>query len=71
MRSLLAAALIALMAGSAYAQGGVAGKRRGQAQSDQHKENPAKKKAEEKAYQDALEKIPDAKDKPDPWKTMR
>ncbi|MGH6795824.1 MAG: hypothetical protein ACREDH_11690 [Methylocella sp.] len=72
MRSLVAAALIALLAGAAYAQGGVAGgKRHGKGQSEQRKEDPAKKKAEEKAYQDALEKIPESKEKPDPWKAMR
>ncbi len=70
MRTLLAAALIALLAGTAYAQG-VAGKRHTQPQAEQKKEDLAKKKAHEKAYQDALGKIPESNVKPDPWKSMR
>jgi hypothetical protein len=71
MRTLIAAALIASLAGAAYAQG--VGPRRGtpQAKPAQKTEDLAKKKADEKAYNDALKKIPESKEKPDPWKTMR
>ena len=34
-------------------------------------EDLAKKKADEQAYKDALKQIPEAKEKSDPWKTMR
>jgi uncharacterized protein YdeI (BOF family) len=71
MRTLVAAALIALLAGSAFAQG-AGGKRHPQPQAKQEKkEDVAKKKAAEKAYNDALRKIPEPKEKLDPWKAMR
>ena len=71
MRTLIAAAIIALLAVAAHAQG--AGNRRAptQPQVAPKTENAAKKKADEKAYKDALDKIPESKEKPDPWKTMR
>jgi hypothetical protein len=71
MRSLIAAALIALLAAAAHAQGVGPGKRHSSPKAAQKTEDLAKKKAEEKAYQDALDKIPESKEKPDPWKTMR
>jgi hypothetical protein len=72
MRRLIAAALIALLAGAAHAQGlGRMGKGKPPPTAAQKTENPAKKKADEKAYTDALDKIPDSKEKPDPWKSMR
>ena len=71
MRTLLAAALIALLAGAAHAQGMGPGKRQASPKAAQKTEDPAKKKADEKAYRDALDKIPESKDKPDPWKAMR
>jgi hypothetical protein len=70
MRTLVAAALIALLAGAAFAQG-VGGKRRAQPRAEQTKKDVAKKKAAEKAYNDALGKIPESKEKLDPWKAMR
>ena len=71
MRTLIAAAIIALLAVAAHAQG--VGNRRAptQPQVAPKMENAAKKKADEKAYKDALDKIPESKEKPDPWKTMR
>jgi hypothetical protein len=71
MRTLIAAALIALLAGAAHAQATGPGKRHEQPKAAQKTEDPAKKKAEEKAYRDALDKIPESKEKPDPWKAMR
>jgi hypothetical protein len=68
-RTFIAAAIIALLAVAAHAQGVGKGKR--QPTDTQKPENLAKKKADEKAYKDALEKIPESKEKPDPWKTMR
>jgi hypothetical protein len=70
MRTLLVAAFIALLAVAANAQG--AGARKGASQqSEARKEDLAKKKADEQAYKDALKQIPESKEKPDPWKTMR
>lgn len=71
MRILVAAAFIALWAVAAHAQG--AGPRKGASPRPeaQKTENLAKKKADEQAYKDALKQIPEAKEKPDPWKTMR
>ena len=71
MRTLIAAALIALLAGAAHAQGVTRGKRHAEPQAAQKAEDPGKKKAEEKAYKDALEKIPESTVKSDPWKNMR
>ena len=68
-RTLIAAATIALLAVTAQAQG--VGKGNRQPTDTKKTENLAKKKADEKAYKDALEKIPESKEKPDPWKTMR
>lgn len=71
MRILVAAAFIALLAVAAHAQG--AGTRKGASPRPeaQKPEDLAKKKADEQAYKDALKQIPEAKEKPDPWKTMR
>lgn len=70
MRTLIIAALITLLAGAAYAQG-AGGRRHSSAKAEQNTEDLAKKKANEKAYKDALEKIPESKERPDPWKSMR
>jgi hypothetical protein len=37
----------------------------------QKTEDQAKKKVNEKAYEDALKNIPASSEKPDPWKSMR
>ncbi len=71
MRSLIAAALIASLAGAAHAQGVGGGKRHSPAKAEHSAEDLAKKKADEKAYKDALDKIPESKEKTDPWKSMR
>jgi hypothetical protein len=71
MRTLMIAILIASLAGAAHAQGPPNSKRTTPAKAEQKTEDVAKKKAAEKAYHDALDKIPEAKEKPDPWKSMR
>lgn len=58
----LAAAVLALAAGSAQAQMGSGGKRHG---NDAKADN--KPKVDEKAYKAALERIPEPKEKYDPW----
>jgi hypothetical protein len=69
MRVLIAVLAIALLTVSAHAQ--KMGKGQRQQQKVQRTHDPAKDKAAEQAYQDALKKSPDASDKPDPWKGMR
>jgi hypothetical protein len=74
MRFLLAALAIAVLAGTAYAQemGGKGGKGRGSPQnSEQQKADQKKKQAIDDAYKSGLGRIPDAKEKYDPWKTAR
>ena len=68
MRIFIAALAIALLAVTAHAQG----MNRGHKQKPAQKvEDVAKKKALEDDYKNALKNIPEAKEKPDPWKTMR
>jgi hypothetical protein len=69
MRGLaMAAAVLALVAVPAHAQMG-GGKRGHKTDEDPAKAADAakKKKADDKAYQDALKRIPDPKEKYDPW----
>ena len=56
------AALLALIAMPAHAQ--VGGKRH---QTDEKKTDQKKPEVDEKAYKAALERIPDSKEKYDPW----
>jgi hypothetical protein len=70
------AATMALLAAPApaHAQGQVMQMGKAKAPLQQSGPSPqeiAKKKADDKAYQDALRKIPDATEKVDPWKNMR
>jgi Spy/CpxP family protein refolding chaperone len=70
MRTLaIAAAVVALVAMPAHAQMG--GGKRGQGQKTEdaakNDEQKAKAKAADKAYQEALKRIPDPKEKYDPW----
>jgi hypothetical protein len=58
----VAVAMLALIAMPAHAQMG--GKRH---QSDEKKTDQKKPEVDEKAYKAALEKIPDPKEKYDPW----
>jgi hypothetical protein len=79
MRILLAILAIAALAGTAHAQdagagGGLGGgghKGRGAAQNTQQKADPKKQKAIDDAYKSAIGRIPDPKEKYDPWKTAR
>jgi len=60
-------ALLAVLALPAHAQ--IAGGKWGQRNNDDTKQAETKKKAKagEKGYQDALKRIPDPKEKYDPW----
>ena len=69
MRVLIAVLAIALLTVSAHAQG--MGKGQRQQKPVQKTEDLAKKKALEQDYKNALKNIPEVKEKPDPWKTMR
>ena len=69
MRVLIAALALALLTVTAHAQGMGRGPR--QQKPVQKTEDPAKKKALEQDYKNALKNIPEVKEKPDPWKTMR
>jgi len=62
------AMLLMTLGANAQMAGGEKGKRHPDAQKT---EDRAKKKVDEKAYQDALKSVPASKEKPDPWKTMR
>ena len=64
----IAAVAIALLASSAFAQ--TKGKRH-QQQPVTSAEDAAKKKTLDADYKKALNSIPDATEKQDPWKTMR
>ena len=64
----LAIATVALLTTAVHAQGRGKGSRNAQPV-QQTEEQKKKKAAEEKAYRDALDKIPDKKY--DPWATMR
>lgn len=65
----MAAPVIALLTVTAHAQGMGRGPR--QQKKAQKTEDLAKKKALEQDYKNALKNIPEVKEKPDPWKTMR
>ncbi len=64
----IAAAMLALIAMPAFAQMGGGG-RHGKSDADAKTEQP--KKIDEKAYKAALERIPDPKEKYDPWGVAR
>jgi hypothetical protein len=59
---MVAAAMLALIAMPAHAQGG--GKRH---QGDESKTGQTQKKVDDKAYKAALDRIPEPKEKYDPW----
>jgi hypothetical protein len=62
----VAAVTLAMIAMPAHAQ--VNGKRH---QGDAKEAKPTENKVDEKAYKAALERIPDSKEKYDPWGSMR
>jgi hypothetical protein len=67
---LVAAIAMALLTLTAGAQ--IVGSEKGKKHRDtQQTQSPAKKKVDEKAYEDALKSIPASSKKPDPWKSMR
>lgn len=63
---MIAMAMVALIAAPAYAQMG--GKHR---QADDKKTDAPAKKVDDKAYKAALERIPEPKEKYDPWGVAR
>jgi hypothetical protein len=65
----VAAVVLALVAVPAHAQMG--GKRHGGGGGDDKKTDPKKSQAEDKAYKAALERIPEPKEKYDPWGVAR
>jgi hypothetical protein len=65
----MAVLAIALLTVAAHAQG--MGKGKKQQQPAQKAEDLAQKKALDENYKNALKNIPEVKEKPDPWKTMR
>jgi hypothetical protein len=69
MRALIAALVIALLTATVFAQGVGRGPR--PQKPVQKTEDLKKKKALEQDYKNALKSIPEVKEKPDPWKTMR
>ena len=77
MRRILAAALLVVFAGAAHAQGfgqGAPGEMkggRGHKGANDYRKDDSKPKVDEKAYQEALQKIPDSKEKYDPWGGVR
>jgi hypothetical protein len=77
MKRILAAALLVMFACAAHAQGiaqGAPGEvkgGRGHRGANDYKKEDAKPKFDEKAYQEALQKIPDSKEKYDPWGGVR
>jgi len=71
MRFVIAAVALALAMGVALAQGVGKGKRGRQNNAATKTEDAAKKKADEDAYKKALQSIPDATQKIDPWKGVR
>ena len=62
----MAVAVLALLALPASAQMG-GSKRGGPPPDDTAKTDDRQKKADDRAYQDALKRIPDSKEKYDPW----
>lgn len=77
MKRILAAALLVAFAGTAHAQGfgqGAPGEMkggRGHRGANDYRKDVAKPKVDEKAYQEALQKIPDSKETYDPWGGVR
>jgi len=69
MRVLIAALVLALLTLTAHAQG--MGRGPPHKKPAQKTEDLAKKKMLEQDYKNALKNIPEVKEKPDPWKTMR
>jgi Ni/Co efflux regulator RcnB len=72
MRILVAVLAVAVVAGPAHAQDFRGAKGRGSQQSaEPQKNDPKKKKAIEEGYQSGIRRIPDPKEKYDPWKIAR
>jgi hypothetical protein len=65
-------AAVALVSMTLAASAKMVGSEKGKRHRDTQKtEDQAKKKVDEKAYEDTLKNIPASNEKPDPWKSMR
>ena len=77
MKRILAAVLLVAFAGAAHAQGfgqGAPGEMkggRGHKGANDYRKEDSKPKVDEKAYQEALQKIPVSREKYDPWGGVR
>jgi hypothetical protein len=75
MRIFIVAIMVAALAAPAFAQSGGLGGGQGGGRGAQRPlaatEDPAKKKAEERAFNDALKRIPASEKKYDPWSNVR
>ena len=77
MKRILAALLLVAFAGAAHAQGfgqGAPGEMkggRGHKGANDYRKEDAKPRVDEQAYKEALQKIPDSKEKYDPWGAVR
>ena len=77
LAAVLLAAFTCVAAGAANAQGfgqgapGEAKGGRGHRGANDYRKDDSKPKVDEKAYQEALQKIPDSKEKYDPWGGVR
>lgn len=70
MKAFVVAMVIASLAGSAYAQDGLGGKR-GRGHRAHGTEQKPKKKTDDSAYKSALKGIPDQQQPSDPWGSLR
>jgi hypothetical protein len=77
MKRVMTAAIVLALASAAQAQGMAQGTPgevkggRGHKGANDYKKEDLKPRIDEKAYQDALQKIPDSKEKFDPWGGVR
>jgi archaellum biogenesis protein FlaJ (TadC family) len=70
MRTFIAVVALALLTVPAYSQEMPGGKKhhRTEQKTDEQKD---RKKVDDKAYNDALSRIPTSNEKPDPWRNLR
>jgi hypothetical protein len=72
MRTFTIAAIIAILAMPAYAQGrGGQAPKPGQKTDQEKAMEERQRKLDEKAYRDSVSRIPDRDEKPDPWGKIR
>jgi hypothetical protein len=77
MKRIVIAAVLLALGSATFAQGighggpGEVKGGRGHRGANDYKKDEVTRKVDEKAYQDALQKIPDSKEKYDPWGVVR